>query len=242
MTGVVPARQRVLRHAGLELRLLLRNGEQLLLMVVIPIGLLVGLSVFDLPGGGDVDQALPGVLAISVIAVAFTSLAIATGFERRYDVLRWYGSLPLGRGGLLAGKATATLGLVVVQSLVLLATALVLGWRPAGSPAAVAAALVIGTGCFAALALLLAGALRPEATLAAANLIWLLLLAFGATVVPLDRYPAALQPFLELLPSAALTTALTEGLRGVWAPASLLVLGVWGTVAGLIAARTFRWN
>jgi ABC-2 type transport system permease protein len=95
---------------------------------------------------------------------------------------------------------------------------------------------------FAALALLLAGTLRPEATLAAANLIWLLLLAFGATVIPVERYPAAVQPIMELLPSAALATALTDGLTGTWPAAELLVMAVWGGIAALIAARTFRWN
>ena len=69
--------------------------------------------------------------------------------------------------------------------------------------------MILAGAAFVSLALLLAGRLRAEVTLAVANLVYVLLLAGGALVVPLDRYPAALQPVLALLPTAALG----EGLR-----------------------------
>jgi len=67
-----------------ELRLLARNGEQLLLTIGIPVMLLVFFSVVDvLPTGeGDaIDFLLPGVLAIALMSTAMVSLGIATGFE-----------------------------------------------------------------------------------------------------------------------------------------------------------------
>ena len=98
----------------METRLLLRNGEQLLLAVVIPVIVLVGgVAAADRLGltfdHRAVDVLTPGVLALAVMSTAFTSLAIATGFERRYGVLKRLGASPLPRSGLLLGKVGALL-------------------------------------------------------------------------------------------------------------------------------------
>ena len=69
---------------------------------------------------------------------------------------------------------------------------------------------VLGTAAFASLGLFLAGALRAEATLAAANLVYLLLLAGGAVVLPARR-TATPRPVLALLPSGALGEGLRDG-------------------------------
>ena len=154
----------------------------------------------------------PSVLALAVWSSAFTAVAIATGFERRYGVLERLAATPLGRSGLIAGKAGAVLLILVGQLAVLVAVALALGWRPAFTAASALAAValvVLAAAAFVSLALLLAGRLRAEVTLAVANLVYVLLLVGGALVVPLDRYPTALQPVLALLPTAALG----EGLR-----------------------------
>ena len=54
-------------------------------------------------------------LALAVMSTSFTSLAIATGFERRYGVLKRLGASPLPRSGLLAGKVGALLLVEVLQ-------------------------------------------------------------------------------------------------------------------------------
>ena len=112
----------------------------------------------------------PGVLALAVMSTAFTSLAIATGFERRYGVIKRLGSSPLPRSGLLLGKVGALLLVEALQVLVLSIVALVLGWQPHASLLAPLLAIIAGTAAFAALGLFVAGVLRAEATLAAANL------------------------------------------------------------------------
>ena len=104
--------------------------------------------------------------------------------------------------------------------------------------------VVAGTAAFSSLGLLMAGTLRAEATLAAANLVYLLLLVSGGIAVPLRDFPAGLRPFLELLPSGALAEGLRDVLRdGSGLPVRhLLVLLVWAAVGSLLAARTFRWE
>lgn len=244
--GPATAPRRVLAYAGQELRQQLRNGEQLLLTLVIPVGALVlftQLHIVDL-GERPVDVVAPGVLALAVLSTAFTGQAIATGFERRYGALKRLGATPLGRFGLLAGKTLAVLIVEVLQLVVLSAVGLALGWRPVGSPVAVALLLVLGTAAFSGLGLLLAGTLRAEATLAAANLGYVVLLACSGILLPLRMFPAPLPQVLGLLPSTALADGLREVLAdGVLFPARpILVLACWAAVALTAAAKAFKWE
>ncbi|MGZ4593460.1 MAG: ABC transporter permease [Actinomycetes bacterium] len=252
--GFAPARaaaalpRMVRAQAGLELRMILRNGEQLLLTIVIPVLVLTvfaSVRVMDLGSRESrVDFLTPGVFALAVISTAFTGLAIGTGFERRYGALKRLGATPLPRWALLLSKALAVLAVEVLQVALLSAVAFALGWDPRGSVAAVAVLMVAGTAAFAALGLLMAGTLRAEATLAAANLVYLLFLVSGGIAVPFDRFPAGARPYLETLPGGALSQGLREVLRdGAPLPWGLVgVLVAWAVVAGAVAARTFRWE
>ena len=71
---------------GLELKLLLRNGEQLLLTMFIPITLLVGLTLLPFGSFGPNRAAtfVPAIMSLAVISTAFTGQAIAVAFDRRY--------------------------------------------------------------------------------------------------------------------------------------------------------------
>jgi ABC-2 type transport system permease protein len=236
----------VLAQAAFDARGMLRNGEQLVLTLVLPLLVLVGLVVSGVPDlgpGRRVDVVTPGVLALAVMSTAFTGQAIGTGFDRRYGVLRLLATTPLGRSGLLLGRVGAVLAVEVVQVALLAAVALALGWRPEpGGLGPAAAALVGGTVAFVALGLLLAGALRAEAVLAAANLVWILLLAGGGLVVPPER-TGVLEPLARVLPSGALgdlvRAALLDG--GVDGRAAV-VLGLWGLAGAAGALRWFRFD
>jgi ABC-2 type transport system permease protein len=204
-----PAHRRVLAQARFDIWAILRNGEQVLLTLVLPALLLVGLDRIDVPDlgpGRRIDVLVPGVLALAVLSTAFTGQAIATAFDRRYGVLRLLSVTPLGPSGLLAGRVLAVLAVETLQVAVLGGLGVALGWRPAAAGAVWALlGLVLGTAAFVALGLLLAGTLRSEAVLAAANLVWVLLLAVGGVVVPADRL-GAWGGLARLLPSGALAT------------------------------------
>jgi ABC-2 type transport system permease protein len=233
-------------HAGLELAQLARNGEQVLLTVVIPTLLLVVLAKVDVVDLGTADRVAflaPGILALAVMSTAFTAQAIATGFERRYGVLKRLGSTPLPRWGLLAGKTLAVLAVELGQVVLLGAVAAALGWRPAGGYLTALPILLLGTAAFSGLALLMAGTLRAEATLAAANLVYLLLLLGGGILVPLARFPTGLQQVLRLLPSTALADGLRTVLTGAPIPGRpVVVLTCWTVASAAAAARWFRWE
>ena len=241
--------RRVLAHARLELTMLARNGEQLLLTVVIPLGLLLLLaktSVVDLGTSTPqerINVVVPGIFALAVLSTSFTALAIQTGFERRYGVLRRVATTPLTRGDVVAGKGAAVLLVEFVQILVLGAVGAALGWRPdVVGLVLVVPIVILGSVSLASLALLLAGVVRAEATLAVANLGYLLLAAAGV-LVPVAQLPDRLQPVVDLLPSAALAEALRDAtISGELNLAELAVLLAWLVVAGFAVTRTFRWE
>ncbi|MFW6774858.1 ABC transporter permease [Nocardioides sp. CPCC 205120] len=248
--GAAPFPRQVLAQASMETRLMLRNGEQLLVALVIPVLALVGGVVAAERGGIEldgraVDVLTPGVLALAVMSTAFTSLAIATGFERRYGLIKRLGASPLSRTGLLLGKLGALLVVQAVQAVVLVALALALGWSPDGGVVGAVLAVpvaLLGSAAFAALGLLIAGTLRAEATLAVANLVYLLLLVGGAVVLPRSSY-GGVGEALVVLPSAALGDALRAALtEGHLAVVPVLVLAVWALVGAAAVSRTFRWE
>jgi len=247
--AAAPAGRRVLAQSVFEARMILRNGEQLLVTVVIPVLALVGLvqgTFVDVATGGAsrVDFLAPGVLALAVMTASFTSQAIATAFDRRNGVLRLMATTPLGRGGLLSGKVLGVLAVEAVQVLLLGGAALALGWRPAAGGVVLAlVGVVLGTAAFTALALLVAGTLRAEAVLALANLLLLVLALGGGVIVPADRLPGPLAAVAVWLPSGALGDVLRGALLDGTLPLlPVLVLTGWTVVLGALAARLFRWH
>lgn len=234
-----------LRH---EVTTTLRNGEQLLLTLIIPVMLLVFFSVVDvLPTGtkDPVDFLAPGILALAVMSAAMVSLGIGTGFERTYKVLKRLGATPLGRGRLIAAKIGAVIVTELVQFAVLVPVAYVLGWRPsAPNWAAAVGGVVLGTIAFAGIGLSMAGRLRGEINLAAQNGLYLVLLLLGGMVIPFAKLPAGVSAAAKALPSGALADVLREALAhgGVRPGTSWLILGAWAVVTPLLATRLFRWE
>jgi len=241
-----PPTRMILAQARLETRLLLRNAEQVLLAIVIPALMLIAFSaepIGTITGSSRVDYFAPGIIGAAVLSTAFTSQAIATGFERRYGVLKRLGASPLPRWGLMVGKSLSILAVECVQLVLLVVIALAMGWSPHGDPLAVVVLLALGTVAFSALALLLAGSLRAEATLAVANFVFLIFLGVGGVVVPLDKFGHGAHSALQFLPIGALTDGLRDVLQhgsAPWGPVG--ILAAWSVAAIAAAAKTFKWE
>jgi ABC-2 type transport system permease protein len=242
----LPVGRALLAQTGMELRLLVRSPESLLVTFGIPLGLLVFFSSVEvLPTGdrGGVDFLVPGVLAISVAATGLVAVSIQTAFERKYGVLKRLGGTPLPRVGFLAAKGLAVGALLLLQTAATLALAAgPLGWRPSGG--LLLAALIVGVGAVThtALGLLLAGALRAEATLALSNALFLVLLVVSGVSFDAEVLPDALAAAGRVLPVGALAEALRAALEGGSPWGSLALVAAWGVAAVALAARTFRWE
>ncbi|WP_347403402.1 ABC transporter permease [Citricoccus muralis] len=240
------AGRRIMAQGAYETRTTLSNGEQLLVALILPIMALVALSVTgvldDGQGQSSVDVAVPGIFALAVLSSGLTGQGIATGFDRRYGVLTYLSTTPLGSMGLLLGKILAVMMVLVVQLMVLGAIGGFLGWSPEWRGTVFALIFIlIGGVTFTGIGLFIAGTVRPEATLALTNLLWVVLGAAGGIIFPISMGPATF--ILHLLPS----TALGDGLRtalidGDLALMPLLVLVLWGAVAVAGTVRWFKWR
>jgi ABC-2 type transport system permease protein len=230
---------------SLEAKLLLRNGEQLLLTMFIPITLLIGLTLLPLGSFGPHRAAVfvPAIMALAVISTAFTGQAIAVGFDRRYGALKRLGATPLPVWGIITGKALAVIFTVFLQSIILGAIGFALGWRPGLAALALGAGVIaLGTAGFAALGLLLGGTLRAEIVLALANLLWFVFAGFGALTLETDMVPTAVRWAARVTPSGALTEALSQAMSLSVDWFGLAVLAGWGALAALAARRWFRFT
>lgn len=239
--------RRVRAQLATEVMLVLRNGEQLLLTLIIPIVLLVFFGTVDVLPTGDMDTidfVFPGVVALAVMSTAMVSLGIATGFERSYLVLKRLGATPLTRGELVGAKVLSVVAVEMVQFTVLVPVGVWLGWRPSGwQPLAAVLGILLGTAAFAGLGIVLAGQLRAEVNLAAQNGLYLVLLLLGGMIVPRDSLPGPLEALSGVLPSSALSGVLRSALAdGGALGSSMVVLASWAVAAPVVAARRFRWS
>ncbi|ORA18249.1 multidrug ABC transporter permease [Mycobacterium asiaticum DSM 44297] len=235
----------LLAQFSLEAKLLLRNGEQLLLTMFIPITLLIGLTLLPLGSFGPHRAAVfvPAIMALAVISTAFTGQAIAVAFDRRYGALKRLGATPLPVWGIITGKALAVIFTVFLQSVVLGAIGFALGWRPAFAALALGAVVIaLGTAGFASLGLLLGGTLRAEIVLALANLLWFVFAGLGALTLESGMVPTAVKWVARVTPSGALTEALSQAMSLSVDWFGLAVLVVWGVLAALAARRWFRFT
>jgi ABC-2 type transport system permease protein len=242
----LPVGRALLAQTGMELRLLVRSAESLLVTFGIPIGVLAFFSTVDVLPTGDRDAAdflVPGVLAISVAATGLVAVSIQTAFERKYGVLKRLGGTPLPRWAFLAAKGLAVGALLLLQTVLTLAIAAgPLGWRPAGGIAVAAFAVVVGAIAHTALGLLIAGSLRAEATLALSNALFLVLLVVSGVTFEADVLPDGLAAIGRLLPVGALGEALRTAFDGGLPWTSLALVAGWGVAAIALATRTFRWE
>lgn len=239
-----PRTRRVLGHALMETRLLARNGEQLLLALVIPLALVVGQAALGERLGIAREPFIASVVALGLWSSGFTSPAITTAFERRYGVLERLVATPLRRSDLLAGKAVMIAAVATGQAAVVVVAALLAGWSPAPQAAqglVLAAAVPLALAAFAGLALSLAGRTSAELTLGLANLVYLVGAA-GGLLVPVTAFPAWAQPLLRVLPTTALGETLRTWAGGGFDPLPLIVLAGWAITALALARKVFRWT
>ena len=242
---------RVIEQGRYETMAMLRNGEQLMLNIIFPIMALIALRFTGLideyansVGVSRMDAAVPGVLALCVISTALSGQGIATGFDRRYGVLRFLATTPLGRNGLIMGKCIAVLVVVAIQFTLVAVLGYGLGWRP--DAIAVSRSIItmlMGAGAFTALGLLIAGTVRAEATLAIVNIAWVILAGAGGVVFPLKSFPDWYAGVVAWSPSAALGDALRGNfIQHQWLADPHWVIIVWTVVIGFIASRKFKWS
>ena len=233
-----------------EVKMTIKRGETLLLTIGIPLLLLFFFSFtsfVSLPGAKRVDFLAPGIIALCVMSTSLVSLSIATGFDRSYGVLRRLFTTPLSTRALVVSKIVSVVVVETLQVLIIGAAALTIGWRPHGGfvgTALCVVALLVASISFAGIGLLLAGNLKAEVNLAAANGLYLVLLLVSGFVIPTTAFPSFMRHLVVFTPSGALSAGLHNvvGNGAAFGLTNVISLVAWAVVAPLLASRAFSYE
>jgi ABC-type multidrug transport system permease subunit len=203
---------------------------------------------FDEPGGRYIDFLVPGLLGMSLMGGGLWGVGYVIVDMRIRKLLKRFLATPMPRSHFLAAILTSRLLFLLPEVLVLLAFArFVFGVQSQGGLAGVLVFILLGAIAFAGIGLLVASRARTlESVSGLMNLVMLPMWVLSGIFFSSDRFPAAVQPYIKLLP---LTMAI-DGLRGVmidglaaWSqPKELFGLAIWATVSFALALRLFRWN
>lgn len=203
----------------------MRNGEQALLNILLPLAALAASTQVDLTG--EMRAALLSAFAIS--ASSFAGVAIATAFDRRAGALRVFGISPLGRRGFVQARILCALVVSATQIAGLQVLAVVARIDFNITPGLILASCLLAIA-WISLALLLASVLRAEAVLALANLLFVG--ALSATWLTRSG-----QNWFSLSNPTSAALHASFGDRN-----ALIALGVWSIIALITAIRSFKWE
>jgi ABC-2 type transport system permease protein len=199
--------------------------------------------------GVPASQALlAGLLSYGCVMVAFAGLAISLVIRREQGLLKRLRSTPLPAPTYAEALFVSTLVVFAVQTVALF----ILGSVVFGTPfpsrvASIAAVVVIGVACFAAMGVGLTGFIRSaEGSSAIVNLIVLPMAFLTGAFGPTQHFPAFLRAIGDILPLkylVDLVNAVYLHHHAVWSkPWAIAVLVAWGVAGIAAAALKFRWE
>jgi ABC-2 type transport system permease protein len=253
MSAHAPARSPLLAMTRMETKLFLREPVGVFVVLALPVLLLIGFGL--IPGFGEPDPFLGGQSGTEYIAsigigivlavVGLTGLPTTLASYRERGVLRRLQATPVRPTALLVAQLVVS-GLATLVSVVLVVAVGMAAFGLAVPRNLPGFLLAVGLGGASLLAIgLLVAALAPSAK--AATGIGMLLffpnMFLAGIYFPREAFPQALQNVGDLTPLGAAVQAVRDTWGGE--PPRLLHLVTmvgYGLVAGILAARTFRWE
>jgi ABC-type multidrug transport system permease subunit len=200
------------------------------------------------PGARYVDFLVPGLLGMNLMGTGMWGVGFSLVVARNGNLLKRLVAAPARKSQLLGAQLLSRLVFLVPEAGALLVFAwLLLGVPMRGSLAVLACVSLMGALAFTGLGLLTAARPRTiEGVSGLMNLVMVPMWVFSGIFFSTERFPAAVQPFVQALPLTALNDALRAVMldgAGLAATAPELAnLALWGTVSFALALRIFRWQ
>ncbi len=198
--------------------------------------------------GEGITYLMPGLFAITTLAISFAGVSYRLISEREQGILRRYRATPVSAlSVVVANGAGALVILAVALALLGVVAWAVFGVSLAGSPWQLLLVLAAGAVAFTPLGLFL-GSVVPnqQAAPAVANAIFFPIIFISGAALPLSALPGWLQEVSRLIPLTYLVEALhAVMLRGVETAdlsAHLWILGATGAVGAALDTLLFRWE
>lgn len=229
-----------------------RNRESAGFIFAFPIMLFLLLG--SLYGSGLTDEGYPatslllaGMLGYGAANTGFAGIAISSVVRRELGILKRIRSTPLPPATYFAAALASTLVVFALQTVVMVALAVLLYDADLPTrPASLAFLVVFGAVAFAGLGVGMAALIRSsEGSSAVVNFI-LLPMAFLSGSFGSREYPNVLEAIADVLPlryfvDLVRNVYLDE--EAAWSdPAALAVVTGWGLLGLLVAARRFGWE
>jgi ABC-2 type transport system permease protein len=196
-------------------------------------------------GYTTLDVYVPILIAMMLALLSLVAMPMALAAYREKGILRRLQTTPAGPARVLAAQLLVNLATAVVTVTMLLAVARVAYGVPlprqlAGFvlAALLAAAALMGLGLFVA-------AVAPTGRTAQVigALVFYPLMFFSGLWLPIPSMPAALQHISHATPLGAAWAAMSTAATGSWPHAlPLLTMAGYAVVAGVAAAKLFRWE
>ncbi len=200
------------------------------------------------PGARYVDFLVPGLLGMNIMGTGMWGIGFSLVVARNGNLLKRFVASPARRSHLLGAQLTSRLIFLVPEAgALLLFSFFVLGVPLRGSVLLLTGIALLGALAFSGLGLLTAARPRTiEGVSGLMNLVMVPMWVFSGIFFSTERFPAAMQPFVQALP----LTALNDALRGVMLEGTsfiallpeLGILTAWGLVSFLLALKFFRWQ
>lgn len=200
------------------------------------------------PGARYIDFLVPGLLGMNLMGTGMWGIGFSLVVARNGNLLKRVIAAPARRGHVLGAQLTSRLVFLVPEAGALLLFAyLALGVPLRGSVLLLIAISLVGALSFSGLGLLAAA--RPttiEGVSGIMNLVMVPMWIFSGIFFSTERFPAAMQPFVQALPLTALNNALRavmlEGMGAQSVLGELALLAGWGALSFVVAVKIFKWQ
>lgn len=200
------------------------------------------------PGARYVDFLVPGLLGMNLMGTGMWGIGFSLVVARSGQLLKRLVAAPVRRSHVLIAQVLSRLIFLIPEAGALLVFAwLVLGVPQRGSFILLVVVSLLGALAFSGLGLLTAARPRTiEGVSGIMNLVMVPMWIFSGIFFSTDRFPSALQPFVQALPLTALNDALRavmlEGAGILTVAPELGILALWGGVSFVLAVRFFQWQ
>lgn len=239
----------VLNQTAVECKVFSRYRILLFWSFIFPLLFLAIFSYVPSTGGERyIDFSFSGIIMMALLTTCVTNTVSSIVSERTQRLYKRLQATPLKRSTLVFAKFIARYLVVLVQTILLFATArLILNVSVGGNIGLILLTITLAAMCFLSIAFLIAGVITDPSVANIVTMLLFFLLTFGSnSFFPISTYPVYVRSVVELLPSTHVSTAIRgiilyhQELREllphyVW-------LGAYSVLFTFLSIRFFRWD
>jgi ABC-2 type transport system permease protein len=230
----------------LERKLFWRNPSAAFFNFALPLLLFVLTATVYGADHDLLDNLVPGIAGLSIMATTFNALTFNLTFLREQGILKRVLGTPMPAASYLGGLLASAVANAFVQvAIVVLIANVLYGVDLPPEPLQLVAVTALGVACFGTLGIAFSHAIPNfDSAPAYVNAVFLPVILISGVFYSASALPAAIEGLAEVLPLKhavdLLSTTMIDG--GSLSSGALAVLGAWTVGGAYLAVRFFRWD